>query len=152
MKISGEYSDSLEVPFGAPHISVLGPKLFNTNVRLQPLVFKENMFSSSSFADDSNRRRKFALTFQFNVLYYKASNCINEVVKWSFIHFMKIKPDKTEIMLFRPPGLNSEVIINGIFLEEQCIRFSDEVKNVGVRLDRNLTMDKHINAVVSHCY
>ena len=65
---------------------------------------------------------------------------------------MKINPDKTEIMLFRPPGLNSEVIINGIFLEEQCIRFSDEVKNVGVWLDRNLTMDKHVNAVVSHCY
>ena len=47
VKISGEYSESLEVPFGAPQGSVLGPKLFNANVRSQPPVFKKNMFSSS---------------------------------------------------------------------------------------------------------
>jgi hypothetical protein len=152
VKISGEYSETLEVPFGAPQGSVLGPKLFNGNVRSQPLVFKKCMFSSSSFADDSNGRRTFALTFQFNVLKNEVTKCINEIVKWSFSHYMKINPDKTEIMLFRPPSLNNEVIVNGIFLDGQCIRFSDEVKNVGVWLDRNLTMDKHINAIVSHCY
>ena len=41
-------------------------------------------------------------------------------------------------------SLNKNVIINGVFIEEQCIRFSNKVKNVGVWLDQNLTMDKHI--------
>ena len=76
---------------------------------------------------------------------------MDEVINWSFAHFMKINPDKTEIALFRPSSLNNEVVINGVFIEEQCIRFSKEVKNVGVWLDQNLTLDAHINIVVSHC-
>ena len=152
VKINGQYSESLDVPFGAPQGSVLGPRLYNGNVRSQSLAFKKRSFNSSSFADDSNGRKTFALTFQFNVLKNEVVKCIDEIIKWSFVHYMKINPDKTEIMLFRPPSLNKEVIINGVFIEGQCIRFSDEVKNVGVWLDKNLTMNKHVNNIVSHCY
>jgi hypothetical protein len=60
--------------------------------------------------------------------------------------------DKTKIMLMRPSSLNKEVIINGIIFENQCIRFSSEVENVGVWVDQNLSMAKHVNQVVSHCY
>ena len=45
VKISGVYSESCEVPFGAPQGSVLGPKLFNINVRSQPVVFKKCCFN-----------------------------------------------------------------------------------------------------------
>ena len=51
VKIDGEYSESLKVPCGAPQGSVLGPKIFNINVRSQPMVFKQCLFTSSSFAD-----------------------------------------------------------------------------------------------------
>ena len=152
VKISGKYSESLEVPCGAPQGSVLGPKLFNINVRSQPLAFQHCRFKSSSFADDSNGRRTFALTFQFNVLTSEVIKCMDEIVQWSNLHFMKINPDKTELLLLRPASLNKEVIINGILYQGQCIRFSSEVKNVGVWIDENLTMDKHINSLVSHCY
>ena len=152
VKIDGVYSESLEVPFGAPQGSVLGPKLFNANVRSQPLVFHYCKFTSSSFADDSNGRRQFALTFQFDVLKHEVINCLREVFHWSHEHFMKVNPDKTEILLLRPPSLNKEVIINGILFDDQCIRFSDKVKNVGVILDKNLSLDQHINGVVSHSY
>ena len=152
VKIENEYSESMEVPCGAPQGSVLGPKCFNINVRSQPLVFKKCMFTTSSFADDSNGRKQFAMTFQFNVLTNEIVECLNKIVKWSFIHFMKINPDKTEILLLCPSSLNREVIIQGVIYEEQCIRFSTEVKNVGVWLDKNLRMDKHINHITSHCY
>ena len=77
---------------------------------------------------------------------------MNLIVEWSFAHFMKINPDKTEIILLYPPSLNKEVIIKGILFDDQCIRFSEFVKNVGVWIDKNLTMDKHVNHIVSHCY
>ena len=78
--------------------------------------------------------------------------CLDEIVKWSYLHYMKINPDKTELLLLRPSSLNNEVIINGILYEGQCIRFSSEVKNVGVWVDQNLSMEKHINSIVSHSY
>ena len=151
VKIDDEYSDSLTVPCGAPQGSVLGPKIFNINVRSQPMVFKQCMFTSSSFADDSNGRRQFALTFQFNVI-NNVVQCLHRIINWSNAHYMKINPDKTEILLLCPSSLNDEVIIKGVIFEDQCIRFSTEVKNVGVWLDRNLTMDKHVSQVVSHSY
>ena len=67
-----------------------------------------------------------------------------QVIVWSFAHFMKVSPDKAEILLLRPASLNDQVIINGVFFEEQCISFSNEVKNVGVWLDQNLSVDKHV--------
>ena len=65
---------------------------------------------------------------------------------------MKINPEKTELMLLYPPSLSKEVIIKGVILEGQCIRFSNQVKNVGVWIDCNLSMNKHVNSIVSHCY
>ena len=152
VKINNEYSESLEVPCGTPQGSVLGPPLFNINVRSQPMVFQHCKFTTSSFADDSNGRKSFALTFQFQVLKHDVPNCMKLIVEWSHAHFMKINPDKTELLLLYPPSLNQEVIIKGILFEDQCIRFSDSVKNVGVTLDKNLSMKKHVNNVSSHCH
>lgn len=152
VKIDGQYSNSLEVPCGAPQGSVLGPKVFNINVRSQPMVFKHCMFSSSSFADDSNGRKQFAMTFQFNVLKNDITKCLDHIIRWSNAHYMKINPDKTEILLLCPSSLNKEIIIKGIIYDGQCIRFSNEVKNVGVWLDRNLNMNKQVNSIVSNCY
>ena len=80
VKIENEYSDSLQVPCGAPQGSILGPRIFNINVRSQPKVFKQCKFSSSSFADDSNGRKRFALTFQFDNLKNDIVNCLQHII------------------------------------------------------------------------
>ena len=152
VKIENEYSDSLNVPCGTPQGSVLGPRVYNVNTRSQSIVFKKCMFSSSSFADDSNGRKQFALTFQFHVINNDLSNCLRHIIEWSKAHFMKINPDKTEMMLLRPSALNKQVMINGFIFDGQCIRFSSEVKNVGLWIDQNLNLNEHINSIVSHCY
>ena len=152
VKIDGQYSEELEVKYGSVQGSVLGPKFFNIYVRSQPQVFEENSFETSSFADDSNGSKTFSITFQYNVLKNDVAKCIEDVVKWSNSMFLKINPDKTEIILFYPKALEDRVKIRGTFVGNDCIRYSREVKNVGVWLDSNLKMDKHINSVVSHCY
>ena len=101
VKIDQVLSESLEVPCGAPQGSVLGPVLFNINVRSQSLVFKNCSFTISSFTDDSNGRKQFALSFQFQVLTKDIVSCIEKIALWSNIHFMNINPDKTEIILLR---------------------------------------------------
>ena len=72
------------------------------------------------------------------------------IVKWSNLHFVKVNADKTEIILLRPPSLNKQVIIKGVFIGDECIRFAREVKNVGVWLDENLTLSKQVSTSVSH--
>ena len=152
VKINNEYSDSLEVPCGVPQGSILGPILFNINVRSQPRVFRHCKFNTASFADDSNGRRQFALKFQFQVLKNGVVDCLKDIVEWSYAHFMKINPDKTEILLLFPDSLRKEVMIRGVIFDGQCIRFSNCVKNVGVWIDQNLNLKKHVNNIVSHSF
>ena len=152
VQINGCFSDSLTVEYGVPQGSSLGPKFFNAYVRSQPEVFHSCDFKTSSFADDANGSKTFALTFQYNVLTNDVPNCVDKIVQWMNKHFLKINPDKTEIVLFHPESQQNDVIIRGTMIEGQCIRFSNETKNVGVWLDENLNLDSHINRTVSHCY
>ena len=152
VKINDSYSETLNVEYGAPQGSVLGPKFFNAYVRSQPSVFESCNFKSSAFADDSNGRKTFALTFQYNVITNDVPNCVDNIVKWMNEKFLKINPDKTEIVLFHPDSQRDDVIIRGTTIGGQCIRFSRETKNVGVWLDENLNFDSHINRTVSYCY
>ena len=39
-----------------------------------------------------------------------------------------------------------------MIIDEQCIRFSKYVKNVGLWLDGNLNFNHHVNKIVSHCF
>ena len=152
VKIKGQYSEKLEVKYGSVQGSVLGPKFFNIYVRSQPKVFLNSGFETSSFADDSNGSKTFSIKFQYNVLKNDVATCINNVVAWMNSMYLKINPDKTEIILFHPHEMRNKVVIQGTMIGKDCIRFSKEVKNVGVWLDRHLNMNKHIDQIVAQCY
>ena len=77
---------------------------------------------------------------------------MNEVIDWMNFMCLKINPDKTEIILFHPKILQNQVIVGGTFIGNECIRFSKEVKNVGMWLDNQLNMNKQVNKIVSQCY
>ena len=153
VKIKDHYSDKLEVKYGTPQGSVLGPRFFDIYVRFQPKIFESCNFKSTAFADDSNGMKKFAITFQHKVLSEDVPNCLAKITKYMNLQWLKINPDKTEIVLFHPKHLTFKVIIGGVIISESdCIRFSDIVKNVGVFLDKYLKLDTHVNKTVSSCY
>ena len=146
------FSEFLEVNFGVPQGSSLGPVLFNIYVRSLPTVFKKCNFNCGSFADDTNGRKSFAISFQFTNLTAKITECLDEIKIWMDTFFLKINASKTEILLCYPRELSEQIIIQGVIYENDCIRFSNEVKNVGVWLDQMLNFNKQVNATVSSCY
>jgi len=73
--------------------------------------------------------------------------------KWMNLQWLKVNPDKTEIVVFHPKHLPNRLLIGGtIIAKDECIRFSDSVRNVGVLLDKNLKLNEHVNKIVSHSY
>ena len=105
VRINNEFSKILEVLFGAPQGSVLGPPLFNIYVRGLPKVFQECFFRATSFADDTNGMKTFSIQFQYDVVKNDIPNCLSEVARWMNRYFLKINPDKTEILLLYPEAL-----------------------------------------------
>ena len=153
VKIGNSISDLLDTLFGIAQGSVLGPTLFNIYTRMFADIVKLSGFVPGGFADDNNASNTFALCFQYKVLTEKLHSLMENVTNWMNSLYLKINPDKTEIILFLPKAAKFENVIGGTFLEGGCcIRFSGTVKNLGVILDRHLTLEPHIKSIVSHCY
>ena len=82
----------------------------------------------------------------------KVPTLINEISIWMRKHFLKINPSKTEIILFYPPSEKHSTKIQGLFIGDNCIRFSNSVRLLSIQLDSSLTFDHHINNLVSECF
>lgn len=150
--IENTLSDSLKVDFGVPQGSVLGPVLFNVYIRSLYEIIESHGFGTSGYADDNNASQSFALHFQYDVINFQLPALMDKIKIWMHSHFLKINPDKTEIIVFLPNSLKEKSTINGAFLDGDCIRFSHVVKNLGFKLDRLLSMESQVNSIVSHCY
>ena len=66
--------------------------------------------------------------------------------------FLKLNPSKTKILVTAATSIQPEIIIRGMFLENECIRFVDSAKNLGVILDNELCFADQINHVVKSCF
>ena len=153
VKIENSLSDVLPVIFGVPQGSVLGPILFNIYISSLSHVIRNLGFSTSGYADDNNAYESFSLTFQFQVVTKRLPDLLNQINEWMNLFFLKMNPDKTEIIMLIPQQLKNAQTINGcIFSDGGCIRFANFVKNLGFILDRYLNMDVQVNSVVSLCY
>ena len=153
VQIDNSLSDILPVLFGVPQGSVLGPVLFNIYSSSLSLAINSFGFQTSGYADDNNAYESFALTFQLNILSQQLPKLLDLIHDWMNLFFLKMNPDKTEIIMLLPQQLKDVHTINGcIFSDGSCIRFAKFVKNLGYILDRHLNMETHVNSIVSQCF
>ena len=117
-----------------------------------PGFIEEQGFFSSIYADDTNARKKFALQFQLYNISVKLPDLIERITEWMANYFLKVNPSKTEIILFSPPSMKSVPKIQGIFVNDGCIRFSESVKLLGVQFDSLLDFDSYVCKLVSECW
>ena len=66
--------------------------------------------------------------------------------------FLCLYPNKTKIIVIIHPSLGETMVIQGTFIDTNCIRFVNSVKNLGVILDNYLSFERQINSVVKSCF
>ena len=148
--IGSSFSGLLETLFGVPQGSVLGPVLFNIYIRNLPNFIQSFGFISSTYADDTNARLQFSLKFQYYNITQRLPELLKKISSWMSQHFLKLNPNKTEVIIFTPDG--SEKINGLVHPDIGCLRFNNCVTLLGVDLDESLSFESHVSELVSSCY
>ena len=152
VKIGNHFSDEILVEFGVPQGSVLGPVLFNIYIHSLYKTVENQGFAIKGYADDHQVYMSFTPEFQYNVLSNQLKNIINNVYLWMSRFYLKLNPDKSQIIVFCSREIKEKILINGVFMNNNCIRFVENVKNLGFYLDSDMSLNKQVTEVVKSCF
>ena len=152
VKIDDSYSIDTPLLFGVTQGSVLGPKLFNLYSKSLYKYVESTKFSIKGFADDHQLLKHFLPSLQSYALGEGIQQCLDSISRWMNDNFLRLNNGKTKIIVIAPPSIQKEIAIHGIFINNNCIRFADHAKNLGVILDNKLSFDTHIAKVVKTCF
>ena len=67
-------------------------------------------------------------------------------------YFLYRNPSKTKILLIMPPTMKERIVVNGTFIDNNCVRFVTSAKNLGVILDNELSFKAQITNIVKACF
>ena len=62
---------------------------------------------------------------------------------------LSVNPNKTEYLLFNPNNINPPV--NTINLDSNIISYSDFAKNLAVKFQIDMSLEKHVSSIVISC-
>ena len=153
IRINSNLSEDLLIRFGVPQGSVLGPVLFNIYIRSIYGYVKNLGFDIYGYADDHQIIRSFSPLVQNSVLSIDLSQCFKQIKVWMDQFFLQLNADKTQIIVFGPSTVLSDIRIYGTNLAPGiAVRFVNTVKNLGILMDSSLTMKQQVINMKKKCF
>lgn len=140
-------SPSLKV--GVPQDSILSPTLFNLYMSLLAHLAEAHGAKIISYADDT--QLLFTCDKKSDLRGEVINACLSDVFAWFQLHQLKCNPDKSEIILFGLPGDN---MWRNWWPQDRSppSALVKTVKNLGVRMEDNLSMKAQVQVVVGSCF
>ena len=133
-KVGSYYSDFLDIIFGVPQGSILGPLLFNVNI-IDLFLIEHYRSDFSSYADDTT---PYNCGNAFLEVISDLETTINNLFDWFCCNIFKVNPSKCHLFL-------SPFNLKSINIKNFSLEGSSSEKFLGVTVDSNFTFEKHIN-------
>ncbi|KAI5607668.1 hypothetical protein C0J50_6988, partial [Silurus asotus] len=148
--LNGELSRLMQVNYGVPQGSVLGPLLFT--IYMLPLgnIIRRHGISFHCYADDTQLyiSSKPGDTAQLT----RITECVKEIRDWMTHNFLLLNSDKTEILLIGPKTSIQTLQHLNLHLDGCSVNTSSTIKDLGVILDSDLSFKNHINQVTKTAF
>ena len=134
-KVGSSFSTYLDIVYGVPQGSILGPPLFN--IDLCDLFFGNYSSDFANFADDTT---PYECGHSFNEVINNFETTTEKVFEWFSFHNLKANTLKCQLIVspYEPVSLN----VSGSTIESSSCE-----KLLGIFIDSNFTFEYNINRI-----
>ncbi len=135
------------VTCGVPQGSILAPLLFSLYMLPLSQIMRKNQIAYHSYADYT--QIYLALSPNDYSPIDSLCQCIDEINSWMCQNFLQLNKEKTEVIAF---GNKDEVLKVNAYLDSRGQTTKNQVRNLGVILETDLSFSSHVKAVTKSTY
>ena len=152
--IRGSPSEPVDLLFGVPQGSVLGPKFFIVYTAPIADICRRHDVSVHMYADDTQVFLSFDLydRTQETAALRRVEACISEIRFWMIKNKLKLNDEKTEFLIVSSKQQQKRISTSNIMIGDCSVQAVDSARNLGAVFDRALDMDTHITALCQAAY
>ena len=138
-------SSFLEVKYGVPQGSILGPTLCLLHLNSLPSVISDNAVVNL-FADDA---LVYSSGHNIPELVSNIQNELNTVTNWMTLNKLKINVEKSSFIMF---GSRHKITTNStdeiaLYINDEKLKYTPTLKYLGITLDETLSWDPHVDNI-----
>ncbi len=147
MSIGEHKSQWTSMTCGVPQGSILAPLLFSLYMLPLSQIMRKNQIAYHRYADDT--QIYLALSPNDYSPIDSLCQCIDEINSRMCQNFLQLNKEKTEVIAF---GNKDEVLKVNAYLDSRGQTTKNQVRNLGVILETDLSFSSHVKAVTKSAY
>ena len=142
-------SSPVDLPFGVPQGSVLGPLFFTIYASLVVNIARNHDLNVHTYADDTQLYLSFDVNKQNKeeLALRCIQHCISDIKSWMSINKLKSNDDKTELLIVSTKHSQSKIRNKSVQIGSSIVSASSNVRNLGIQFDSTMFMNNHIKKV-----
>ena len=154
VNINGTHSEPLELAYGVPQGSCIGPINFTQYASSLFDVIYQHLDTAHGYADDHQLYLAFSPnsdTNQHNAI-DRMQKCLADVKSWMLKYKLKMNDGKTEFVIIGSRQQLAKIQFDSIKVGDSVVYAVDSVRDLGAYLDSHMTMEAHIQAKCSAAF